>query len=801
MLHDLKVTIRRLNLSRTYALTTIAILAMGAGVTLTLMSTVYALRWKEIDLPDARAVLAVSSVNARGPRVTPVAALRTLESSDVSSGPWCAYQTITEGSEAANGPMDSYVAVLSGDCADVLGVEPILGRWFNTRDVHIPGPSSPVALISSTYWRRGFGRDPNVIGRTIKVFNATLTVIGVLPESFPGLSKDMATDIFVPFNGHRPASNAVAFLTRMSGKDSETSVRAKALALWPDLIKSAFPPGSSQDLALKELRPYVRPAAQGFSRLRDLYATPATNVALVSVALLLVIALNVAGVFVARWHERQNEIGTMRALGAGTWRIARLVLIEASVLVSAGFVVGIAVAIWGTTVILRQLPADILAYDLNVRPDERGILAVVAAALILVVVISSLPIWRLNRPRVVFGSQRTATNRITFLPKALIVVQVALTTALVFTAILIARSLQDLKNRDLGVRTDGVTSARLNPNPGGYENLVQANYFPQLMRRLGELPGVTSVGAARYFSTIDVVLTSGQPVAWAGSEPVTNAFLDYVTPSFFQTVGTPILYGRDFSWADLPTSEPVAIVSESVVKALGSRGPDVLGRTITLGTGATATKLTVIGVVANISLGSFRQADHRLIFRSGVQSNQATMSTLHLRSNSSPAATAEAVTKTLAEFDREHVAGTFPLERFFENSLVAERLGAGAGLAEALLAVLVSCLGLFALISEAVLARTKEIGVRLVLGANASDIARSIVGSGLILVALGIAVGYPIARVLSRLVESLLFDIAPNDITTFAMCALLLTIAATIAAVIPARRTIRVDPSEALRQL
>lgn len=152
MLHDITVTIRRLKLSLTYSLTTIAILALGMAVTSTLMSTVYALRWKEIELPDARAVLAVSSINARGAeRVTPVTALRTLESSHLTGGKWCAYATITEGTEAANGPTDSYVALLSGDCPMVLGVEPEMGRWFNAGEVRIPGPSEPVALISNGY--------------------------------------------------------------------------------------------------------------------------------------------------------------------------------------------------------------------------------------------------------------------------------------------------------------------------------------------------------------------------------------------------------------------------------------------------------------------------------------------------------------------------------------------------------------------------------------------------------------------------------------------------------------------------
>jgi ABC-type antimicrobial peptide transport system permease subunit len=320
------------------------------------------------------------------------------------------------------------------------------------------------------------------------------------------------------------------------------------------------------------------------------------------------------------------------------------------------------------------------------------------------------------------------------------------------------------------------------------------------MERLAALPGVRSAGFARYFGTINTSLAP-QPIAIDGTPDArtgTNGVMEYISPKFFETVRIPLLRGRDVTWSDTPTTPKVALVSESLARALDPAG-NVLGKVIRYGTDPATSQLEIVGVVGNISIGNLRDNDVRIVYMSGVQAGQATYATVQLRVAGDPFAVARPATDTIAAMGREHVQRIVPVNFLFTNSVVAERMATAASMVGAILALAISCAGLFALLSHTVARRTREFGIRMALGASPAAVSTLVLRDTFTLVVFGLAAGIPVAFAAASLVKALLYGVTTTDPATIIASAAMLFVAALASAAQPAVRAVRVDPSIALR--
>jgi predicted permease len=422
----------------------------------------------------------------------------------------------------------------------------------------------------------------------------------------------------------------------------------------------------------------------------------------------------------------------------------------------------------------------------------------VATAFALAALMTLVPGWLAARA-MTLPSNRTVARATSRSAHVMLVLQIAATLVLVFGSTLLARSLFTLETTYRGYRGEGIVSARLTQTAGGYADLDQAAYYPQLADRLASLPGVTSVGFARYFGTMPNERSLYTPVHWAGDEhQLTTAIYEYTMPGFFSTLSVPLLHGRDFTWGDAPAAAPVAIVSESLARALADDG-HVVGRQIRFGSDPARQNIQIVGVVGDISFGNPRVRNIRAVFLPGVQAGQATYTTVHLKVAGDRAAVADGLRQTLASMGREQIVVVSSPDGLFINGLSAEWLGTTVGSVVAVLALCMACVGVYALLAYAVARRTREIGIRLAIGAGPRDVWMLVTREALALAAAGAALGIPGALAGSKLIDALVHGVSSRDPGTLALSATLLLAIAGLAAAVPAMRAIRVDPMVALR--
>lgn len=799
MLQDLRLALRRIFRNGGFSLAVVLILAVGIGSTAAMVSVLNALSFKTLTLPDPNALVGVMSVDKENlRRPTPLLAIEQLRGSALHADGWCGISSVIETAEAGGRLMEAFGELMSGDCLAVLGVPPAIGRWFEAAEAPLTGSGRPVMVITHHFWMRMFDGAPDVIGRTVRVQNIQAEVVGVMPERFNGFTHEYAVDFVLPFNAHRPASGAQWFIGRLRDGVTIDQLRTQVRAMWPGVLESVLPQTPTRAQLLTERYGDVEPFGGGFSILRRLYATPVRNMTILSAGLIFLVCVNVGGLLLARVSGRSLELAAMRALGAGPLRLARPLVAEGLIYAIGGGALGVPLAYAGSAAFTTLLPWANLPWSIVMTPDLPVLAVSVGGVFALAAGISLLPVWLATRRSSLQHSDRTATRATNRWGQALLVAQVAVTVILVFSSGLVMRSFNALWSGDRGYQSQGVLSIRLVPNPGAYEKFEQPAYYAALMERLGSLPGVESAGFARYFGTINSQLPS-QPIAFVGApESATTGAIEYISPRFFETVRIPVLRGRDITWNDLPSTPKVALVSESLARTLAPHG-DVVGRAVRFGTDPATANLQIIGVVGNVSVGNLRQTNVRLVYMPGVQAGLATFSTVHLRASRDPMALARPAIEAIGAMGREHVQRVMPVDVMFSNSVVAERMASVAGAVAAVLALMISCAGLFALLSHTVTRRTREIGIRVAVGASPAAVSILVMRETFMLVIFGLAAGIPAAFGAATLVKALLFGVTTTDTLTMVASASVLLLTAAAAAAMPTMQAVRVDPAIALR--
>lgn len=777
--------------------------ALGIGSTAAILAVVNATLLSPLPYRDpSRLVLVWADLTAAGHPRAPLSGpelqdLRTRTSSfEAFAAIWANSITLTEQGE----PEFVRIGLVTPDFFSLLGVEPAAGRLFTAEDLV---EDSATILLSFNLWRRRFGGDPGVVGRSIKVNERPAIVIGVLPASFR---------LLLP-------------------PDAGTPDTIEAYRLLPPRIAEG-PRGQRYLRVLGRTRPDVdldharldidRVAAQLSKEFPGPRATAFTTVSLeadnlkpvrgpvllvtASVALLLVIsAVNVLGVLVARAAARRREIAVRIALGAGLGRVLRLSLAEGVTLAALGAAVGVAVGRAELAVLLALQPGTLRRLG-AVGLDGRVLLWTSGVALLWAVLFALAPLREFFREDVnaSLSSTRGESRRLRPLMRSgLVVAQVALTLVLLVGASLLTRTFANVLDIDPGFRADGVLSFRV-PSATSRHDTAQARdaLARALTARLRAIPSVVSVGAASHLP-YDAIPNWGGPYSLveAPDEALPSADYRSVSPGFFETARVQLVSGRFFNDTDSPASQPVAVVDESLAaRAWPGRSP--LGERLRVdprSSGSPNTWVTVVGVVRHVRHRSLLQPLNEQVYFPLSQAFRNPVAYL-VRSTGDPSALAPAVREAVRSVEPTlPIYETQPLSAYLERARAVQRFAMVLVAAFAGAALGLAAIGIYGVIAYTVVQRRREFGVRLALGATRGQIGALVLRDGAKLAGVGVALGLAGAALMGGLIRSQLFGVSAGDVVTYVVAAPLLGLTALLACWWPARRATKADVLEVLR--
>jgi predicted permease len=708
--------------------------------------------------------------------------------------------------------------LVSGNYYEVLGVRPWVGRLLTQEDDLTPG-GHPVAVLSYAFWDRRFGKDPGVVGKTILVNENPIIVIGVSPPGFYGtdLSSNadvrvplMMTPVFNPVPKTRLQSRRHQWLTLLARrKNGVTPAQAQAsLAVLYQQIRAGelqqlpadtSPAARDRFLALKI---QLGDGSQGYQHLQREMKTPLLLLFGATCIVLLILCANLANLMLARDAGRDQEIAVRLALGAGRLRLLRQWLTEAVLLSMVGAVAGVLIAAWVKGALLRFMPAD---YRLNLdQPlSWRFISFTFLVSLLVGVVLGLAPALRAARGRSALalrGETRTFVSGggLFNLRSGLILLQVALSLPLLIGSALFLISLQKLRGVDTGFARNNVLLASINPALNGYSPEKTQNFYRELLSGLRAIPGVEAASLssdsplAGSWDQLGLVIEGYQPRV---GERV-NAQSSLVSPDFFRSLGITLVRGREFNEQDTAGAPKVAVINEKMAQHFFGTA-DPIGRKI--GTDKIP-DTTVVGVVKDAQYLNLRDPALRHFYQPILQQPRLFDLTMHVKTEGDPTALSDQVRAQVLKLDPHlPLYNVTTLSAQLDDSIIQERLVTWLCIAFGSLATLMTALGLYGVLAFSVAQRTREIGIRLALGAQARDVFKLIIGQGMLLVTVGVALGLGASFALTRLIASLLFGITPTNVKTFSAAAFGFALLALVACYIPARRATKVNPLEALR--
>ncbi len=696
--------------------------------------------------------------------------------------------------------------LVSGNFFDVLGVRPAQGRLITPSDEQ-GANAYQVTVLSHSLWRRRFGGETSVIGKTIKLDGHDFTVVGVASEEFEGTKVGRRCDVWAPLLTLRQTDPKRASLFEQRGpswlemfgrlKPGVTVEQARAeFGAINERLKQSYPRqagvGLHTDLGRDiEVRRGVR---------RFFYA-PFAAVGIV----LLIACANVAGLSLARASARQKEIGVRLALGAGRVRIVRQLLTESLTLALLGGAAGLAIGLWLTEGLRRLLPERylFLSFKLDFGVDWRVFGFTLAVAVLTGVLFGLVPALQASKPDLVptLKDARPAGLRSgrAGLRGALVVTQVALSLTLLVAAGLCVRTLRNARAIDTGYEIERVLTARIDLGKQNYNQAQGQSFHRRLLERLQSLPGVQAAGLAVTLPLNDSrwetrIYPEGE------EDRRVQTFQNIVSPRYLETMNIPLLLGRQFSERDDAQAPPVAVINQALARRLWPN-ENPLGRRLTWKSGPDARQTAeVIGVARDIKGRDLFEAAGPPILYLPLLQNYQPSAVLHLRASVEPEQLIAALGREVNALDRNlPVHSIQPLSEHLSATLTPQRLLAGLGAGFGLLALSLSAVGLYGLLAYTVAQRTPEIGVRMALGAQTGAVLRLVVTQGMKLALLGIGFGLTAAFGLTRLLKGLLFGVSALDPLTFVASPLLLIVVALAACYVPARSAVKTDPLAALR--
>lgn len=689
--------------------------------------------------------------------------------------------------------------IVSGTYFDTLGVRPAAGRLLNAEDDGVEG-AHPVCVISYGLWQERFGSDPAVVGRAVMLNTHPFQIVGVTERGFTGAELQTRYDLQVPMSmiemlGGNPRDSwswtGIRVFGRLKPGMSRilAEPRVNAIAHQIDLDHAQFRKTTGAYM-LAEGR-------QGLGSIRAQLGDPVLVAMLLSGLVLLLACANLANLLHAKTSERRHEIAVRRSLGASRARLISQLLVESLVLATIGGLVALGMAALLDRALTAMLFGPVSQLHVAANPPLRGLAAAAALTILVAVAIGLLPALAATRQAPLDGlhdGPRTGGRR-TWSSRALVVIQIAICLVLVFGAGLFARSLRHLRTVDLGLDPNHVVVLTMDPGRSGYSKARSADFFDEVLRRATLIPGVQATALAGITAMSGDMFAGWVRVPGSAADPKeVNNNLNAISPGYLRAVGLPLVAGRTFTDHDDAAAARVVIVNQRFVDYY-CPGQSPIGRHLTV----IGQEVEVVGLVRTAKYRTLREDPQITIYFPMAQHPMSEM-TLHVRTDADPAGTAAALAAAVRAIDpRLPVYNAATLEDHVNARLSSERALNLLATLFATLAILVSAAGLYGLVAQSVTSRTREVGIRIAVGAQRGDVMHLFIRETMVLVLIGILVGAPLALGTAREFGAILYGLAPSDPLTLALAACGLATVAIIAVALPARRATRVDPVVALR--
>jgi predicted permease len=798
LLQDLRFAVRSFRRTPGFTLTVIVLMALGIGVNSMIYSAIKAILFADLPFPDPDRIVKISLFHATDPggggSMSMADALdvrdqgRTLS----SVGLWARTDAYLAGVDAPE-RLDATLA--SDGLLATLGARPVLGRWFTTEECRLGDCYVPVVL-GARVWRERYDSDPNVIGRTLSMNGRIRTIVGVMPEGF---RFPETSHIFIPLAMNDPedtrGNHYLGMIGRLSTGATLASARAELAAIAATIAKAnvatnrdaVFRPVPLREDLVAEIRPML------------------VLLALAVSFVLLIACANVANLLLARANSRVRELGVRLAMGATRARVIRQLLAESVLLSMTGGAFGILLGEWGMRITLASIPME-LAYWMDFRLDLRVVAAVAVVSVLCGIVFGLAPAWQVTsgdllsplREGTPGGGDTPARGRVR---SALVVAEVALAVVLLIGSGLMVRSFLRMQEQRSVLRTEHVLTAQVTLPYALYPEAERRElFFREFRQALMGLPGVRSAGGVMHLhlgrgSYTVSLQRDGVDAPKSADQPVVS--FNVITPGYLQAVGLPLVQGRDFTEADGGKGANAALLNRSAARKLFPKG-DALGKRVRLRPEDEWS--TIVGITADVrqEIDAPEQHVAEMLIPNAQWKGQAL--TWTIRTEGEPATAAAAVRALLRSRDPNvPIYDMRSLREQISRSMWDSRMYAQLMGVFSLLALFIAALGIYGVMAYSVSQRTREIGIRMALGAARADVQRLVVGHATKLTLTGLALGLAVAFALTRFMAGQLFGIHPDDPPTFVAVALVLALSSVAAAWLPTARAVRVDPVVALR--
>lgn len=832
-MHDLRYALRQLRRAPMFALAVMLTLAVGVGANTAIFSLLYQALLRSLpvqnpqqlvqlrfsgaapghthsdggDTPEAKAYFSYPIYRDLRDQCTVFSGLIAVASSQIG---------LAWNNQSEQVPAE----IVSGNYFSVLGVRPALGRLIAPGDDTLKD-GNPVAVLSYNYWIRSFGGDRGVLNQAVTINGHPFTVVGVASSGFSSALWGTTPDIFVPMSMKREITPAwddledrrgqwLVIIGRLKPGLNRTQAEASVNPVWYAIRTEEFKQLKTQTARAREAflgktKLMLLDGAKGFSPLRGEVQNPLLAVMGMVILVLTMACVNTASLLLVRAAGRSAEFSMRYALGASRARVLRQLLLEGVLLGSLGGIAGVLIAPDVVRVLTVWISGSSQTpFATSLDPE---VLAFAAGATLLVSILFSLaPAAQFWQPDLLEAMRRhgsTSSLGSLFFRRTCVTLQIGLSLLLLVGAGLFVRTIQNLRTVDTGIRLDHLVTFDMNPQFSGYSAVQGAAIRKRVIEALAALPGIRSVAA-----TSDRELagdnTSGD-ISLAGYTPKededTTTELPFITPGYFSTLGIALVAGREFAESDGAGGQPVAIVNEALARRYFGSPQNALGRYI--GRRDKADE-RIVGVVTNSKHTNPRDPVTRTLFRPALQMGTGDGSPLgfafYLRTTSAPDAALNMVRKAVRDIDSKLVVGDLrTMEAQVDDTLTTERVIALLASTFGVIATLLAAIGLYGVLAFVTAQRTREIGVRLALGAQPSAVARLVLREVLILVAIGMTFAIPASLALGQALRSQLFNVSPADAITYAGAIVMVTLVAMLAAALPAYRAATVDPMQALR--
>ena len=827
LLQDLRYALRTLRKSPLFTGVAVLSLALGIGANTAIFTLIHQLILELLPVKHPEELVLLTSRGQHYGSNTGSNAISypmyqdIRDKNRVFSGMFCKYGTNFSLSFEGRTELVSGELV-SGNYFPVLGVGAAVGRVFNASDDLTQG-GHPLAVLSYGFWKTRFGGNRNAIGTRILVNGYPLTIVGVSQAGFDGVEVGTSPQIRVPMTMKKEVTSFFYSLNDRRGRFAQVFGRLKP-GMTLEAARAGLQPFYHQILQMEvqqkefaKATEYTRqqflkmwmdvlPASKGRSGLRQQFTNPLWALMAIVGLVLLIACSNVANLLIARATARQKEIAVRLALGASRRRLICQLLEESVLLSAAGGLAGLGLAVWMDRTLIGFLPLGVTPLTVSSVPDGRVLAFTFAVAVLTGLVFGLAPALQATRPELA-GTLKDQAGSVVGgtavgLRKFLVVAQVSLSLLLLIGAGLFIQSFRNLKELNPGFHTENLLTFAMDPTLNGYKPERTLQFYRQLTDRMNGLPGARSAALAvvqildgnEWDSSVTVEGYTVKQGEWV------DPHMQFISPRFFETMGIPVLLGRDFTIQDDQGTPKVAIVNEKFARRYFG-GANAIGRHVgNGGNPGTKTDIEIVGVVKDTKYESMRDQIPYELYLPYRQVEFVVGMTAYLRTEADPENMFSLLRRTVREVDSNvPVYRMRTLEQQVDKSLMSERLLATLSAIFGCLATLLAAVGLYGVMAYMVARRTREIGIRMALGASGGSVVWLVMREVLLLAVVGLAIGLPSAWALTRLVETQLFGIQPADPLTMTMAAIGIAAVATLAGYLPARRATGIDPMRALR--